>query len=99
MAPSPTVEAAIATWVERLGHVFDRIQHCQVWIDLPHRHRRRGSQFQVKVSLAIPDAVSIVGHDSHDDVYLAIASAFAAARRQLLDHAQIRRGEIKHHAA
>jgi len=99
MTPSPSVAAAVATWVERLTHVYDRIQDCHVWIDLPHRHRRRGARFQVKISLAVPAAERVVSHDEDNDVYLALADAFVAARRQLQDHARIRRGDIKHHAA
>jgi ribosomal subunit interface protein len=99
MAPSPALEDAVATWIARLDHVDDRIQRCHVWIDLPHRHHRRGASFQVKISVAVPHADAVVSQDEHDDVYLALANAFAAARRQLQDHAQIRRGDIKHHAA
>jgi ribosome-associated translation inhibitor RaiA len=99
MAPSPAIEAAVATWAARLDHIYDRVQHCHVWIDLPHRHRRRGAQFQVKISVAIPDAEAVVSHHEDTDVYLALGDAFVAARRQLQDHVQIRRGEIKHHAA
>jgi ribosomal subunit interface protein len=99
MEPSPSVEAAVATYVERLGHVCDRIQHCHVWIDQPHHHRRRGAEFQVKITLAIPGAEIAVTHEEHSDVYLALADAFTAVRRQLQDHVRIRRGEIKHHAA
>jgi len=99
MEPSTFVEAAIATWVERLGHVYDRIQDCHVWIDLPHRHRRHGAQFRVTIRLAVPEAEPITSHDEHTDIYLALADAFVAARRQLQDHARIRRGDVKHHAA
>jgi len=99
MPPSPSVEAAAAGGAGRLGRVYDRIQHCRVWIDLPHRHRRRGLRFQVKISLAVPDAESVVSCDENSDVYVALADAFVAARRQLQDHARIRRGDVKHHAA
>ena len=84
--------------MERLGHVHDRIQHCHVWIDVPHHHRHRGADFQVKLVLAIPGD-DIVTHDQGDDVYVALSSAFVAARRQLQDLARIRRGDVKHHAA
>jgi hypothetical protein len=30
---------------------------------------------------------------------MAVADAFRAARRQLSDHAHVRRGEVKHHHA
>lgn len=104
MSPSLAVEAAVERWMGRLEHVDDQIQRCSVWIELPHRHQRRGARFDVRIVLAIPGREITVAQDpgrseSHDDVYLAIADAFLAARRQLQDHAQIRRGNVKTHAA
>jgi ribosomal subunit interface protein len=99
MAPSPAIAAAVATWVARLDHVYDRVQHCHVSIDLPHRRQRRGAQFQVKIGLAIPGAEALVSEREHNDVYLALADAFVAVRRQLREHTRIRRGDIKHDAA
>jgi ribosome-associated translation inhibitor RaiA len=97
-APSAFVEVAAATWLERLSHVFDRIQHCHVRVDLPHR-RRHGLPFRVTLTLAIPGSDSVVVHGERTDVYLAIADTFLAARRRLQDLARIRRGDVKHHAA
>jgi len=104
MAPSPSVELAIGHWLSRLEHVCARIQRCSVRIELPHRRQRHGAQFQVHLALTVPGREISVAHDpgrgtSHEDVYLALADAFLAARRQLLDHAQIRRGDIKRHVA
>ncbi|HET9622438.1 MAG TPA: HPF/RaiA family ribosome-associated protein [Kofleriaceae bacterium] len=100
MAPSPAVEAAVTSWAERLGRFHPRIQHCRVWVELPHHHRRHGDRFQVKLVVSIPGDEIVVAHEhGHADVYLALADAFIAARRQLHDHACIRRGEIKHHHA
>lgn len=98
MSSSPAVERAVNRWAERMVHAFDRIQDCHVWIELPHRHRQRGAQFAVKVALSVPGR-EIVASDEGPDVYLAVAEAFLAARRQLQDHARIRRGDVKAHAA
>ena len=87
---------AAARWLERLAHAYDRIQRCHVWIDLPHRHRRHGAQLRAKIAVTIPGK-EIVTHAERDDIYLALADAFLAARRQLHDHAEIRRGDVKHH--
>jgi ribosome-associated translation inhibitor RaiA len=96
MDPSPAVEATVRRCANRLGHLYDRVQLCRVWIDLPHRHRRRGAQFQVRISLAVPGDELAVAHDHGDaDVYVALADAFLAIRRQLQDHARIRRGDVK----
>jgi len=97
MARSTFVDAATAAWLDRLRRVFDRIEHCHVWIDLPHRHRR-GLPFQVKVVLAVPGTDGVVVHGQNTDVYLALGEAFLAARRQLSHLARARRGAAKRHA-
>ncbi|HLL23309.1 MAG TPA: hypothetical protein VK427_14325 [Kofleriaceae bacterium] len=33
----------------------------------------------------------------HEDIYVAVADAFRAARRQLADHSDMRRGFVKTH--
>ncbi len=98
MPRSEAVEVAIARWVERLGNVFDRIQHCNVRIDRPHQHERT-SRFQIRIELGIPGEEIVVSHHGADaDVYVALSEAFTSARRRLIDRAQIRRGDVKHHA-
>jgi hypothetical protein len=98
MEPSTFVEVAVATWLERVSHVYDRIQRCHVWIDQPHRHRR-GLPFEVKLMVAVPGTEGVVVRAESTDVYLALADAFLGARRRLQDIAQMRRGEVKRHAA
>jgi ribosome-associated translation inhibitor RaiA len=95
MTPSAAVEASAERWLSRLQLTYDHIQRCSVVIDLPHKHQRQGRQFQVTIELAVPGREIAVTHapgSGHDDVYVALSDAFRAARRQLQDHAQIRRG-------
>jgi len=103
MDASPSVERAVERWVERLAGSFDRIERCEVVIELPHRHGRQGNIFHVRIDLTIPHRVISVSDGTaldhaHEDVYVAIADAFRAARRQLQDHARIQRGDVKLHA-
>jgi ribosome-associated translation inhibitor RaiA len=103
MTPSPAVEAAVHRWVERLARAFDRIIHCEVVIEEPHRSQRHGQGFHVRVEVAVPDCTIAVSRDpgldpAHENVYVALNDAFRAARRQLQDHARIRRGDVKLHA-
>ena len=90
MSHSDSVATDVAGWLERLDSIHDRIQHCHVWIDQPHHHHQTGSQFEVRVVVAIPGH-DVVATQNHDDVYVAISDAFTSARRQLLDHLEIRR--------
>jgi ribosome-associated translation inhibitor RaiA len=103
MDSSPAVETAIDRWVSRLAAAFDRIESCDVVIDLPHRHGRQGNVFHIRIEIAVPQRVITVSegpdHDhAHEDVYVALADAFRAARRQLQDYARIQRGDVKLHA-
>jgi ribosome-associated translation inhibitor RaiA len=38
-------------------------------------------------------------HPDHKDIYVSVRDAFAAARRQLQDYAQVLHGEVKRHEA
>ena len=103
MAPSPFVEAAVHRWANRLDRVFDRIDRCDVVVEVPHRHHQQGRLFHVRIELKVPHQTLVVSHDcgidhAHENVYVAIAAAFRAARRQLQDHVQMRRGNVKLHA-
>ena len=104
MTPSPAVEQMVASWCERLEQAYGRIERCAVVIEIPHRRHRQGKTFHVRIELALPDRTIAVsrdpGHDpAHEDVYVALSDAFRAARRQLQDYAQIRRGDVKLHAS
>jgi ribosome-associated translation inhibitor RaiA len=100
MSTSSGVEASIQRWVARLERDYERIQRCAVIIEIPHQHSHQGNLFHVRVDLAVPGRELAVSREpGNEDVYVAIASAFRAARRQLQDHARILRGDIKTHVA
>ena len=88
MTRSPAVEHAIHHWVETLAHVSNNITHCAVTLDVPHRHHQRGRKFAVRIEIAVPGrriAVSRTHDAGHETAQVALADAFRAARRQLLD--------------
>lgn len=89
---SDAVEASVHRWVTRLQHVFERVSHCRVIIAQPHRRHRSGKDFEIHIRLSLPGEEIASTHTRHQDPYVAIADAFRAARRQLLDFATTRRG-------
>ena len=95
MPPSPALQAAVERWGARIEHVSDRIVACHVSIERPHRHHLHGSPFQINIVLTVPGAHITVSNQSSDDAYVAVANAFRAARRQLLDHADLLRHFVK----
>jgi ribosome-associated translation inhibitor RaiA len=104
MTASPAVEALVERWATRLDRAFDRIHRCAVTIEQPHRSQHQGQTFHVRIEIGVPDAAIVVSRDhgddpAHEDVHVAIADAFHAARRRLQDHVRIRRGEVKLHVS
>jgi cold shock CspA family protein/ribosome-associated translation inhibitor RaiA len=97
---SAAVEARIRELAARLERVYDRVVRCDVMVETPHRHQSKGRQYHVRVRLTVPGGEIVASHDpgpdeAHEDVYVALRDAFAAARRQLEDHARksLKRGE------
>lgn len=86
MPPSTGLQQAAERWVTRLEQVYDRIVDCQVTIERL-RHHLPGSPFQVRIALSILPSANLTVAQSSKDAYVAVADAFRAARKQLLDHA------------
>jgi ribosome-associated translation inhibitor RaiA len=95
MPVSPSLQAAAERWMTRLEQVSDRIVGCHVSIEKPHHHRLHGSPFQVNIVLVVPSAHIAVTNQLNQDAYVALADAFRAARRQLLEHADLQRDFVK----
>jgi ribosome-associated translation inhibitor RaiA len=92
---SAAVESAVERWVSRIEHMYDRITTCRVNITQPHKRHRHGSEFNVSIVLEVPGNEIAATHIRHEDVYVAVADAFRAARRQLSDRIDVRRGFVK----
>lgn len=103
MPASNALQASIERWADRLARLEPRISKCTVVVEQPHRKRWSGKQFHVRLEITMPDRVIVVGRDpaqdeTHADPYVAVGDAFRAARRQLQDAIEIRRGDVKLHA-
>jgi ribosome-associated translation inhibitor RaiA len=96
MGSSDAITRSVQSWTARLDHVYRRILACDVVIDQPHKHSRHGAPFRVSIVVNIPGR-DLATHSIHEDVYVAIANAFRAARRQLVDAVDVQRGEVKTH--
>lgn len=102
MDHSDAVDANIREKAAKLERYFDRIIGCRVVVEAPHKHSRKGKMYEVRVDISVPGKEIVVNRNgpknhAHEDVYVAIRDAFAAAGRQLEDHAQKIRGDVKTH--
>jgi cold shock CspA family protein/ribosome-associated translation inhibitor RaiA len=99
---SPALEARIRKLAERLERFSQHILHCEVIVATSSHRHRQGNLFDIRIEMTAPAthiSVQRAGpHDpSHQDPYVALRDAFAAARRQLQDYERERRGAVKQH--
>lgn len=97
------VRAAALEHAADLERFSDRITGCHVVVAQPHRHHRSGRLYSVRVEIVVPGGEIVVNRDqhldhAHEDVFVALRDAFAAARRRLEDHVRRMRGDEKRHA-
>ncbi len=104
MDPSPAVDADIRAKAEKLKQSYDHIVSLRVTVEAPHAHHHKGRLYRLHIDVRVPGKEIAVTrdpgeHHAHEDLYVATRDAFDAARRQLKDYAQVRRGKVKRHSA
>jgi CBS domain-containing membrane protein len=95
---APRIEEAVRKRARRLERYATPIQRCQVWVEAPHGHHRKGRLHEVRIRITVPDEeLTVDDQPAGDQVDVLIRNAFDAARRQLQDYARRRRGAVKTH--
>jgi ribosome-associated translation inhibitor RaiA len=97
MARSEAVEKKIRQRADRLSRFSKDIQKCEVWVESPHGHHRKGVLYAVRIRLTVPGGEIAVHQPVEEDVYVSIRGAFDAARRELQDYERRQRGQVKAH--
>ncbi len=98
-ALSEAFEAEIREKAASLDTYFTRITGCDVTVEAPVEHHRKGGPFKVHVRLTVPGKELIVNRQSEEGLAAAIREAFDAMRRQLEDYVREHRGDVKAHEA
>lgn len=85
---SEAVEARIHKEAGKLQRFHQRITSCRVVVSSPQRHKHKGKLYRVRLQIEVPNGNLWINRRSaddhaHEDVYLAIRDAFAAATRRL----------------
>jgi ribosomal subunit interface protein len=102
MDSSAAVDANIREKAMKLDQFCDQIMSCRVIVEALHKHHHQGNLFHVRIDITVPDEEVVVSRDpakhrAHEDVYVAVRDAFAAAQRQLQDYNAKRQQHVKHH--
>jgi cold shock CspA family protein len=69
-----------------------------VHIEQPAKHPQQGRLFAVKLDVTMPGHELVVGHQQHEDAFVALRDAFDAMRRQIEDAVRRDQGQVKAHA-
>ncbi|HXQ12756.1 MAG TPA: HPF/RaiA family ribosome-associated protein [Caulobacteraceae bacterium] len=105
LEPNPALEARIEREARKLEQFGERITACHVALIGRSRHRHKGDLYQVRIHISLPGRADVVvdrnpsADHAHEDPYVAVRDAFAAARRQLQDHERRFEGKVKAHEA
>jgi ribosomal subunit interface protein len=99
---SDAVEAVIREKADKLDKFFDKITSCRVLVESSHKRHHQGNLYRIRIELEVPgDQISVTrdagDQHAHEDIYVTLRDAFNAARRQLQDYADVRRGHVKRH--
>lgn len=99
---SEPLERRIRERVERMHRRFSRINSCRVVVEVPHRSQAKALAYHVRIETRVPGRELVVSKDpglygAHFDPYVMVRDAFDAMERQLEQHSQEVRGEVKTH--
>ena len=98
--PSDMAEARIRERAARLDRLYQDIVAGHVVVDVPQHRHRKGTMFQVQITLTVPGRELVVNRDplldhAHEDAYVAIEDAFDAMERKLKEYSREQQGEVK----
>lgn len=98
MPHSEALENHIRQKAAKLETFYPHIMSCRVVVDVPHKHKHQGRQFNIRLDITVPGNELVVNRESDGDVYVALRDAFDAAKRQLDSFGRRQRGDTKTHA-
>jgi ribosome-associated translation inhibitor RaiA len=97
---SPALEERIRESAAKLERFSRDITGCHVIVEAPHRHHQKGRLYHVRIDMTLPGREIAVTRDpgenhAHEDAYVAVRDAFAAAARRVEDFVGRRRDRKK----
>ena len=92
---SEAFEREIREKASALDGYFNRITGCDVTVQAPVEHHRKGGPFEVHLRLTVPGRELIANRQTEEGLAAAIREAFDAIRRQLEDYVREHRGDVK----
>jgi cold shock CspA family protein/ribosome-associated translation inhibitor RaiA len=105
LEPSDALTTRIEREAKKLEQFSRHIVACRVTVGKLSARHRQGDLFQVRLQLTLPGGAQVVADHNpaadhaHEDAFVAVRDAFAAARRRLQDWQRRTSGQVKVHEA
>jgi cold shock CspA family protein/ribosome-associated translation inhibitor RaiA len=103
LEPSEALKRRIEREAEKLERFHDRITSCRVAVVGRDGHQRHGGLYAVRLQITSPNGADVMidrnppQDHAHEDAFVAVRDAFAAARRRLQDRHRRQLGQVKVH--
>jgi cold shock CspA family protein len=81
----------------KLSEFDPRITHCRVVVESPHKHRRKGRPYLVRIDIDSPRGFIVINREPDASLNAAIDRAFDAAERRLEERVRRVQLAVKHH--
>jgi len=91
------IEDSIGEKAKKLDLCYEQIMRCSVLVEAPHRRRRKGILYNVRIDITIPGKELVITREAHEDLYVAIGNAFRVACRRLEGYTERLHRDVKHH--
>jgi cold shock CspA family protein/ribosome-associated translation inhibitor RaiA len=97
-----SIEAEVGLLAQKLDKFHPSIISCRVAVEMPHKRRHDGNLFKTTISVNVPDKQIVVSKENavsqtHENIYVAVRSAFDDAIRQLEEYDLIKSRNVKSH--
>jgi ribosome-associated translation inhibitor RaiA len=97
LAPWPGAEALLREKVASLDRCAPDLMSCRIVVEEEQKHHRQGRPLSVRLDVRLPRQELSVRRQHDSDFHVAVREAFDAMARQIENHVQRRRGEVKLH--
>ncbi|AKT40779.1 HPF/RaiA family ribosome-associated protein [Chondromyces crocatus] len=101
MSTSDALEKLAREKADKLQRLFPRITSCHVVVETTANRTAKGNVCHVRIDVSAPGAELAAHHEppphTFDDAYSAMRTAFDMMRRQLEQHFDKLRGDVKTH--
>jgi ribosomal subunit interface protein len=89
---SEALIAKIRERADKLEKLYDHIVSCHVVVESPEKRHHKGKLYNCRIHVHVPGEEIIINREPNEDPYISVRDAFDAAKRQIQEHADKRRG-------